>query len=180
MASNDFDFGKIDLRTEFEKKYLNGQKTSMLIQGGYAFGDLPLSHLYSISPNNITKETILQRITFAGKNSFETMYYNEFFSSEYVQFQFKHGFKKITLFKKVKPSFVFVTRMAWGNLKDPERHLGLDFKTLNKGYFESGIELNQIYKGLGLVGFYRYGPNGLLKFEDNIAVKISYILDLGF
>jgi hypothetical protein len=74
MASNDFDFGKIDLRTEFEKKYLNGQKTSMLIQGGYAFGDLPLSHLYSISPNNITKETILQRITFAGKNSFETMY----------------------------------------------------------------------------------------------------------
>lgn len=180
MASNDFDFGKIDLRTEFEKKYLNGQKTSMLIQGGYAFGDLPLSHLYSISPNNITKETILQRITFAGKNSFETMYYNEFFSSEYVQFQFKHGFKKITLFKKVKPSFVFVTRMAWGNLKHPERHLGLDFKTLNKGYFESGIELNQIYKGLGLVGFYRYGPNGLLKFEDNIAVKISYILDLGF
>lgn len=180
MASNDFDFGKIDLRTEFEKKYLNGQKTSMLIQGGYAFGDLPLSHLYSISPNNITKETILQRITFAGKNSFETMYYNEFFSSEYVQFQFKHGFKKITLFKKVKPSFVFVTRMAWGNLHHAERHQGLDFKTLNKGYFESGIELNQIYKGIGLVGFYRYGPNGLLKFEDNIAVKISYIIDLGF
>jgi hypothetical protein len=180
MASNDFDFGKIDFRTEFEKKYLNGQKTSILIQGGYAFGDLPLSHLYSISPNNITKETILQRITFAGKNSFETMYYNEFFSSEYLQFQFKHGFKKITLFKKVKPSFVFVTRMAWGNLHHADRHQGLDFKTLNKGYFESGIELNQIYKGIGLVGFYRYGPNGLLKFEDNIAVKISYIIDLGF
>ncbi len=180
IATNDFDFGKIDLKTEYEKKHLNGQKTSILIQGGYAFGELPLTHLYSISPNNITKETIIQRITFAGKNSFETMFYNEFFSSEYIHFQLKHGFQKITLFKKVKPSFVFVTRMAWGNLKHPERHLGLDFKTLNKGYFESGIELNQIYKGLGLVGFYRYGPNGLLKFEDNIAVKISYILDLGF
>jgi hypothetical protein len=180
IASNDFDFGKIDVKTEYEKKHLNGQKTSILIQGGYAFGELPLTHLYSISPNNITKETIMQRITFAGKNSFETMFYNEFFSSEYIHFQLKHGFQKITLFKKVKPSFVFVTRMAWGNLKHPERHLGLDFKTLNKGYFESGIELNQIYKGLGLVGFYRYGPNGLLKFEDNIAVKISYILDLGF
>ena len=180
IVSNDFDFGKIDVKTEYEKKHLNGQKTSILIQGGYAFGELPLTHLYSISPNNITKETIMQRITFAGKNSFETMFYNEFFSSEYIHFQLKHGFQKITLFKKVKPSFVFVTRMAWGNLKHPERHLGLDFKTLNKGYFESGIELNQIYKGLGLVGFYRYGPNGLLKFEDNIAVKISYILDLGF
>lgn len=179
-ALNDFSFGKIDLKTELEKNHLNGQKTSVLVQSGYAFGELPLTHLYSISPNNITKETIIQRVTFAGKNSFETMFYNEFFSSEYVYFQLKHGFQRITLFKKVKPSFVFVTRMAWGNLHHPERHLGVEFKTLNQGYFESGIELNQIYKGIGLVGFYRYGPNGLLKFEDNIAVKISYVLNLGF
>jgi hypothetical protein len=177
---NDFSFGKVDLKTEYEKKQLNGQKTSILVQGGYAFGDLPLTHLYSISPNNITKETIMQRITIAGKNSFETMFYNEFFSSEYLYFQIKHGFQRITLFKKVKPSFVFVTRMAWGNLNHAERHNGLDFKTLNQGYFESGVELNQIYKGLGLVGFYRYGPNGLPELEDNIAVKLSYILDLGF
>ena len=179
-AHNDFSFGKIDLKTELEKNHLNGQKTSVLVQSGYAFGELPLTHLYSISPNNITRETIIQRVTFAGKNSFETMFYNEFFSSEYVYFQLKHGFQRITLFKKVKPSFVFVTRMAWGNLHHPERHLGVEFKTLNQGYFESGIELNQIYKGIGLVGFYRYGPNGLLKFEDNIAVKISYVLNLGF
>ena len=179
-ALNNFSFGKIDLKTEFDKKHLNGQKTSVLVQSGYAFGELPLTHLYSISPNNITKETILQRITFEGKNSFETMFYNEFFSSEYLYFQVKHGFQRITLFKKVKPSFVFVTRMAWGNLHHAERHQGLEFKTLHQGYFESGIELNQIYKGIGLVGFYRYGPNGLLKFEDNIALKISYVLNLGF
>ena len=179
-ALNDFSFGKIDLKTELEKNHLNGQKTSVLVQSGYAFGELPLTHLYSISPNNITRETIIQRVTFAGKNSFETMFYNEFFSSEYVYFQLKHGFQRITLFKKVKPSFVFVNRMAWGNLHHPERHLGVEFKTLNQGFFESGIELNQIYKGIGLVGFYRYGPNGLLKFEDNIAVKISYVLNLGF
>jgi hypothetical protein len=179
-ALNDFSFGKIDLKTEFDKKHLNGQKTSVLVQSGYAFGELPLTHLYSISPNNITKETILQRITFEGKNSFETMFYNEFFSSEYLYFQVKHSFQRITLFKKVKPSFVFVTRMAWGNLHHAERHQGLEFKTLHQGYFESGIELNQIYKGIGLVGFYRYGPNGLLKFEDNIALKISYVLNLGF
>ncbi len=177
---NDFNFGKIDFRTEYEKKQLNGQKTSILLEAGYTFGALPLTHLYSISPNNITKETILQRITLAGKNSFETMFYNEFFSSEYIFLQLKHGFQRITLFKKIKPSFVFVTRMAWGNLNYPERHIGLNFKTLNQGYFESGVELNQIYKGLGLVSFYRYGPNTLPRFEDNIAIKLSYILDLGF
>ncbi|TDE31791.1 carboxypeptidase-like regulatory domain-containing protein [Flavobacterium ranwuense] len=179
VLQNDFEFSKIDFKTEYEKIYLNGQKTSLLFEAGYALGDVPLTHLYNTSPNNITKETILQRMTFAGKNSFETMFFNEFFSSEYAYFQFKHGFSRVTLFKKVKPSLVLVSRMAWGNLQKPEQHIGLDYKTLNKGYFESGLELNQIYNGLGLGGFYRYGPNQLSKFQDNIAVKISFVLDLG-
>ncbi|CAM2840853.1 DUF5686 family protein [Flavobacterium frigoris] len=179
VLDNDFEFSKIDFKTEYEKKYLNGQKTNLLFEAGYATGDIPLTHLYNTSPNNITKETIIQRITFAGKNSFETMYFNEFFSNEFVYFQFKHGFNRVTIFKKVKPSLVLVSRMGWGNLQKPEQHAGLNYKTLNEGYFESGIELNQIFKGLGLTAFYRYGPNQLLRFEDNIAIKLSYVLNLG-
>ncbi len=178
--ANDFDFGKIDTRIEYEKKYLNGQKSAVLLQAGYAFGALPLTHLYNTSPNNLTKDNILQRITIAGKNSFETMYFNEFFSSEYVMLQLKHGSKRVELFKKVKPTFILVTRMAWGNLQHSERHIGIGYKTLNQGFFESGIELNQIYKGFGLTGFYRYGPNQLPRFEDNLAVKLSFVFDFGF
>jgi hypothetical protein len=179
VLDNDFNFGKIDFKTEYEKKYLNGQKTSLLLQGGYAFGDAPITHLYNTAPNNLTKETIVQRITFAGRNAFETMYFNEFFSSQYLFFQIKHGFDRITLFRKVRPSLVLVTRMVWGNMEKPEQHVGPTYKTLDKGFFESGIELNKIYKGFGLGGFYRYGPNQLARFDDNIAVKISYVLDLG-
>ena len=178
--ANDFDFGKVDARIEYEKKYLNGQKSAVLLQAGYVFGALPLTHLYNTSPNNLTKDNLLQRITIAGKNSFETMYFNEFFSSEFVMLQFKHGFKRVELFKKVKPSLVLVTRMAWGNLQHPERHIGITYKTLDRGFFESGIELNQIYKGFGLTGFYRYGPNQLPRFEDNLAVKLSFVFDFGF
>ena len=180
FLANDFDFGKVDARIEYEKKYLNGQKSAILLQAGHAFGALPLTHLYNTSPNNLTKDNLLQRITIAGKNSFETMYFNEFFSSEFVMLQFKHGFKRIELFKKVKPSLVLVTRMAWGNLQHPERHIGIEYKTLDQGFFESGIELNQIYKGFGLTGFYRYGPNQLPRFEDNLAVKLSFVFDFGF
>lgn len=179
VLGNDFTFGKIDFKTEYEKQYLNGQKTSLLLQGGYAMGDVPLTHLYNTMPNNLTKETVIQRITFAGRNSFETMFFNEFFSSQYIFFQIKHGFDRIRILKKVRPSLVLVTRMAWGNMEHPEQHVGPSYKTLDRGFFESGIELNKIYKGFGLGGFYRYGPNQLLKFEDNIAVKISYVLDLG-
>lgn len=179
VLDNDFTFGKIDFKTEYEKQYLNGQKTSVLLQGGYAIGDVPITHLYNTMPNNLTKETVIQRITFAGRNSFETMFFNEFFSSQYVFFQVKHGFDRIKIMKKVRPSLVLVTRMAWGNMENPEQHVGPTYKTLDKGFFESGIELNKIFKGFGLGGFYRYGPNQLMKFEDNIAVKISYVIDLG-
>ena len=180
LWENDFNFSKFDFKTEYEKKYLNGQKTALLFQAGYALGDIPLTHLYNTSPNNITKETVIQRITFGGKNSFETMFFNEFFSNKYALFQFKHAFNRVTLFKKIKPSLVLVSRMAWGNLDHPEQHVGLNFKTLHNGFFESGIELNQIFNGLGLTTFFRYGPNQLPRFEDNIAIKLSYVLNLGF
>ena len=177
---NNFNFGKIDVRAEYEKKYLNGQKSAILVQLGDAFGDVPITYLYNTSPNNLTRDNILQRITIAGKNSFETMYFNEFFSSEFIMFQLKHGFQRVKLFPKVKPSLVLVTRMAWGNLKNPEQHIGIEYKTLNEGFFESGIELNQIFKGFGLSGFYRYGPNQLLRLEDNIAIKLNFVFDFGF
>lgn len=180
FLGNDFNFGKIDARVEYEKKYLNGQKSEVLLQVGDGFGAIPITHLYNMMPNNLTKDILLQRLTIAGKNSFETMYFNEFFSSDYVMMQFKHGFKRVELFKKVKPSLVLVSRMVWGNMKNPERHIGIEYKTLDQGLFESGIELNQIYKGFGLTGFYRYGPNQLPRFEDNLAIKFSFVLDLGF
>jgi hypothetical protein len=179
VLENDFNFGKIDFRGEYEKKYFDGQKTSVLLEAGYAYGDAPLTHLYNTSPNSLTRDKIQERITLAGKNSFETMYFNEFFSSEYAMLQLKHGFKKLPLFKAVRPSIVLVTRMALGTLKNPGQHVGIDYKTLDKGYIESGIELNQIYKGLGLSGFYRYGPNGLPRFEDNISIKASFIINIG-
>ncbi|OOG63751.1 DUF5686 family protein [Flavobacterium sp. A45] len=179
VLDNDFTYTKIDFKADYQIKYLDGQRTNLLLEAGSAFGDIPLPQLYSNSPNNLNKETIFKRITFAGKNSFETMYFNEFFSSEYLYFQFKHGFNRIHIFNKLKPSLDFVTRMAWGSMKNQENHIGLDFKTLNKGFFESGIELNKIFNGFGLGGYYRYGPNQLSDIKDNIAIKLTFILDLG-
>lgn len=180
ILGNDLDFGKIDFRTEVERKYLNGQKTSFLFQAGLAFGDVPITHLYSVSPNTQDRDAILQRLNITGKNSFETMRFNEFFSSEYVALHFKHALQKVKLFKRVNPTAVIVTRMTWGDSKNQENHTGFTYKTLKEGFFESGLEINNIYRGLGISGFYRYGKNGLPRFDDNIAVKLTFVLDLGF
>ena len=179
FLGNDFGFSKLDFKIAQEIPYLSGQNTSFVLQAGIASGDVPITHLYSIAPNNLNRETILQRITFAGKNSFETMYFNEFFSNNYVSFQTRHTFNRVKLAYKVKPEFSIVTRMAWGNMDKPEQHVGFEYKTLDKGFIESGLEASQIYQGLGLTFFFRYGPNMLLRFEDNLALKISYVIDLG-
>lgn len=180
FLGSDFDFTKIDLRFVHEIPFLSGQKTSFTVQGGLALGDVPITHLYSIAPNNLNKDSMLKRVTFAGKNSFETMYFNEFFSSKYATFQVKHTFNKVKLGYKIKPLISLVTRMAIGTMDQPQQHIGIEYKTLEKGFLESGIEANSIYKGFGLTFFFRYGPNGLPKLEDNLSLKISYVLDLGF
>jgi hypothetical protein len=179
VLENDFTFTKIDFKTFYELPYLSGQKSSILLQTGIAFGDVPITHLYSIVPNNLNRDAILQRITFAGKNSFETMYFNEFFSNQYASLQLKHTFNKIRLGYKINPEFTVVTRMAIGSNNHNNQHLGISYKTMEDGFFESGIECNKIFKGFGLVAFYRYGPNQLANFDDNIAIKVSYYLDLG-
>lgn len=179
FLGNDFGFSKLDFRIVQEIPYLSGQNTAFILQAGIASGDVPITHLYSIAPNNLNRETILQRITFAGKNSFETMYFNEFFSNNYVSFQTRHTFNKVKIAYKIKPEFSIVTRLAWGNMDKPQQHVGFEYKTLDKGFMESGIEVNQIWKGLGFTFFYRFGPNSLPKFEDNLALKISYVLNLG-
>jgi hypothetical protein len=123
---NDFTFSKIDFKTEYEKKYLNGQN-QLIIISGYATGEIPLTHLYNTSPNNITKETIIQRITFASKKVLRPCILTNF-SNEFVYFQFKHGFKRVTIFKKVKPTLVLVSRMGWGDIKIQSDMLDLIIK----------------------------------------------------
>ena len=81
---------------------------------------------------------------------------------------------------KIDPEISVATRMAWGNIDNAQNHLGLPFKTLEKGFIESGIEANKIFKGIGFTAYYRYGPNQLPRVDDNISIKISYHLDLGF
>lgn len=180
LWENSFDFGKLDFRVDFQQKFNSNHRLSFLLESGYSYGYVPLTHLYNHSPNNLTKNRLIQRITFAGKDSFETMYFNEFFSDKYLYFHIKHQFPKLEIGRQIKPVFSLVSRYGIGQLAHKESHQGFAFKTLDQGFYESGFEMNRIYKGIGLTAFYRYGPNQLSRIEDNIAVKLSVQFNLGF
>lgn len=179
VFKSDFNFTQINFRILENIKPLNKTAFKILFEGGIVFGDAPISHLYNATPNYTFKNPWLRRVTFAGKNSFETMGYNEFISDRFLAIHIKKLLKPIKIFKGFKPQFTLVTRSAIGNLKNPSYQHGLNFKTLNKGYFESGIELNKLYKGFGLSAHYRYGAYTNPTWSDNLAVKLTYKFSLG-
>jgi len=179
LASN-FNFTQINLRILHKIKRLRKATTNILIEGGAVFGEAPISHLYNSTPNYTFKNPWRKRITLAGKNSFETMGYNEFISDKFVSIHLKHILKPLKISSKFKPQFTLVTRATIGDINKPLQQSGLIFKKLNKGYIESGLELNELFKGFGLSAFYRYGYYKNPEWSDNLALKLTYKLRLGF
>jgi len=174
----DFNFSKLDFKTIHRVEHRNNNLSEITLVSGIARGDVPLTHLYHAYPNNITKETILQRFSVAGITSFETMYFNEFFSDKFTTIQFKHFLKPFDISQRYKPQLVLISRFAIGDMNSPERHQNVTFGSLKKGYTESGFEINKLLFGFGLSFTYRYGGYHLPNFEDNIAFKFTFNLTL--
>ncbi|ALJ05100.1 hypothetical protein APS56_08160 [Pseudalgibacter alginicilyticus] len=178
VFGSDFAFSKLDFRTMYQIGTKNSHLSEIILVSGVANGNTPLSHLYHAYPNNITKETILQRFSVAGLNSFETMFFNEFFSDKFTTLQFKHFFKPFDVSLRYKPQLVLITRLAFGDMEQPEKHQNITFGTLNKGYTESGFEINKLLFGFGLSFTYRYGGYHLPEFSDNVAFKFTFNVSL--
>jgi hypothetical protein len=75
-----------------------------------------------------------------------------------------------------------VTNVGWGKLPQASMHQNIVFKTMEKGYYESGLLLHRIINtnlmGLGFGVYYRYGPYQFEKTSNNIAYKLAISLSL--
>lgn len=178
VVDSDFNYTKFGLKLDYYIKRTNLSSTNILLEGDYALGDVPLTHLFHAYPNSPTNERILQRFSVAGRRSFETMYFGEFFSDKLATIQIKHSLRRFKISERFKPELVFITRHAIGSISDKERHLGIAFDTLEEVYSESGLELNKLIFGFGLSAAYRYGFYHLPNFEDNISFKFTFYLNL--
>ena len=174
-----FNYSKIDIKLEHQLKFVRIGTFSISAETGMVLQDVPYSKLYTGRSNLAPFSDVAKRSqAIADPHSFETMRVNEFLMDQYIQILFRQGFNyALFRWKKFAPQLNIVHHMAWGNLRRPELHHNLSTKTLDKGYFESGLEINRIYRSNGTsmgVGFYyRYGPNSLLGFENNMALKLT-------
>ncbi|PKQ46864.1 hypothetical protein [Confluentibacter flavum] len=178
VFEGDFNFSNFEFKTIQQIQHKNKSLSEITIVSGISNGHAPLTHLYHAYPNNINKEKILRRFSVAGTSSFETMFFNEFFSDKFTTLQIKHALKPFNISEKYKPQLVLISRFAIGDMDNIDRHQNISFGTLEKGYSESGFEINKLFFGFGLSFAYRYGAYHLPNIDDNIAFKFTFNLTL--
>lgn len=178
VADSDFSYTKFGLKLDYFIKRRNLTSTNFLLEGLFAVGDVPLTHLLHSYPNQPNKDNWTGRFSVAGVQSFETMFFGEFYSDKMAMLQIKHSLRRFKLTEKWKPELVLITRHGMGNMNNTDRHFGIPFSTLDHLYNEAGLELNKILFGFGLSFAYRYGYYHLPAIEDNISFKFTFNLKI--
>ncbi|WP_373057705.1 DUF5686 family protein [Zunongwangia sp. H14] len=178
IAGGDFNFTRIGLIADHQIIRLDQSRTEFILEGNYSFGNLPLTHTFNASPNNANEQGVFNRFSVSGKSIFETMYFNEFYSDRLAMLNIRHQLRPFRLGRSIRPELVLVSRFAIGDIRNKQQHLGTSFKSLDHGFSEAGLELNNIFAGFGLTTAYRYGAYHLPDFEDNFSLKFSFRLPL--
>jgi len=171
FLEGDFDYNRYDLKIEksFFTKYLG--TTSVKIAAGYIDTDIPYTNLYNGNGS-------YHVFTIFAPNSFATMRMNEFLSNKYTALYLQHDFGKL-LWKGgfIEPEFALSTNVAFGWLDFTENHYNIDYKTMEHGFYESGLLVNNLLNlriySLGLGVFYRYGPYTFKNGWENVGGKFT-------
>lgn len=171
-----YSYTRIQARVEQTIDWKKFGKTHLELGGGYVFGDAPYTKLYN-------ERGSYSKFSLVSWGAFETMRANEFLSDAYISFYFRQGTGTLFKVKRwMRPEIFLVHNMGFGWLRDPGRHSGIPFKTMEKGFFEAGLVLDKFITlsamGLGVGVFYRYGPYSSPDPGTNFHVKMA--LSVGF
>ena len=145
------------------------------VEAGWLEGDVPWTKLF----NSRGLGTGFQPYNLP--HTFQTMEQNEFFSDRFVHVFFKYTIGTLTKKSELfQPELSLVHHQAWGSLRNPTAH-NQNIKTLENGFLESGIELNNIYRknylNLGYFGFgagiyMRHGAYQEEALMDNLSYRL--------
>ncbi len=173
-------FSRLESKVQWTRRIAGLGETGIQVLGGVMDPDVPFSLLFAARAS-------FRDISLLSFNSFETMRYGEFVNNSFVHVFFSHKFSKIQISNlPYRPYFTLLHNMGWGRLVNPGNHQQLELKGMPKGYYESGLFLNDLFMipltgvNLGIGGgfFVRYGPYSLPGYLNNLALKFSASLSL--
>ncbi|RLD44184.1 MAG: hypothetical protein DRI86_08165, partial [Bacteroidetes bacterium] len=174
IINSELDYQKVDIQIDYSYYLRFLGRTSWRIVAAKAFGNAPWYKLYNGKGSYFPFYIEIP-------NSFGTMRINEFLSDRFVAVYFKHDFGHLLFGNKpFIPQPSIVSSFTIGELTNTNLHKNIEYNTLEKGYYESGLLLNSILKSgitnIGFGVFYRYGPYAF----DNVADNFSYKLTLKY
>ncbi|NVO19516.1 MAG: carboxypeptidase-like regulatory domain-containing protein [Bacteroidetes bacterium] len=180
LHNSDFDYNKIEARLEHTFFTKNIGETQFRLDAGLTDKALPCGLLFN------GNGSFDNSLPFVINNSFQTVKPYEFLSDRYINLYLTHKFGTL-LFQtpKFKPHITLHQNMGYGSLSHPGNHHFIEFKSLEKGIIETGLQLDNLlrinylniaYLGLGVGIYYRYGPNSFTETEDNLSLKLSIAL----
>lgn len=180
LLDGEYEYTRYTVKAEKKFYIKNLGRPGFSVETGLIEGNVPQHKLNSsIGTNKSFDLSWTSRLlNVSSENAFETMLPYEFFSSKYVHFHFRHSFGSLLFsVKKFKPEIVLTTSAGFGTLSNADSHGGVAFKTMEKGYYESGLllrnllHINTTTAGVGF--FYRYGPYSLPVENQNYTIKMS-------
>ena len=167
----EYDRFKFEASKNFYTPYMGVSK--IMLQAGYATEGCPVMETFDILGS-------YDRFGLYAPGSFATMRLDEFFCDRFVALYLSHNFSGM-LWKTdsdwFKPELVLATNLGWGDMPRARAYPDKNFKTMEKGYFESGFVVKGLLSmpmvKLGLGAFYRYGPYSFDNVWNNFAFKWS-------
>ena len=171
----EYDRVKFQLAKDFQTLYHGA--ASVLFQLGYASSGSPLVETFDLLGS-------YYKVGIYSPGSFATMREEEFFCDRFVALYLSYDFQG-TLWNTnsdwFRPQLTLATNMGWGDMRRADAFPDKNFKTMEKGYFESGFVVKGLLclsgVSLGTGAFYRYGPYAFHRFWDDIAWKVSVNFD---
>ncbi|MXV38052.1 hypothetical protein GO491_05080 [Flavobacteriaceae bacterium Ap0902] len=163
---------RLQASAEHEFSWLN-KRAHFILRGGTVIGEAPLWETFNQGKRG--DGSWFKPWSLGSTNTFETMPYGQFFSEHYIMAQYRQEWFHIT---KGTPVYT-VIRGIYGDFKNKNLHRLYNFDTLDKGYFEGGIEVRRIlFNTFGLGAYYNFGAYQKDNFGDNFMLKFT--LDVPF
>jgi hypothetical protein len=168
-----YTYSKVDAR--IKKTYLikGLGKLGFQVEAGTTFGEVPSTLLHYARGMRVSG------INLYIENAFNTMAPNEFLSTHYVTTHLHHSFGAFYKTPYSALELSVVTSAGWGSLENQEAHTGLAYRTMEKGFFESGLLFDNIFVmdalGLGAGVFYRYGAYSFAEVKDNFGFSFTFL-----
>jgi|GEM_PF-1346558 len=175
-----YEYWRVNAMLDYKVTHRRLGGTRIVAEAGWCAPDLPYSKQFTAIGTGGGWDAV------SLSTAFETMQPYEFVSSRIANIYIEHTFNRLTKkLTRFQPQPAIIHRMGWGGLNRPQVHELEGVRSMEQGYFESGVALRSIvrfnylnfmYIGLGVKALYRYGAYQLPELKDNLAFRL--ILDV--